>query len=123
MQSLLGFSSYYRSHFRNLAHITGSLYRLCSNNVFFEIKKERRDAYEWNKQELTNAPVLIFPDFELPFKLYMDSGCSKGLGASLHQRQILDGEPREGLICYISRQLKDTEARYMATQNECLFLV
>ncbi|MBW0492405.1 hypothetical protein O181_032120 [Austropuccinia psidii MF-1] len=41
----------------------------------------------------------------------------------MHQRQILDGEPREGLICYISRKLKNSEARYRATQAECLCLV
>ncbi|MBW0510530.1 hypothetical protein O181_050245 [Austropuccinia psidii MF-1] len=35
----------------------------------------------------------------------------------------LYGEPRGGLICYISRKLKDSEARYRATQKECLFLV
>ncbi|MBW0549428.1 hypothetical protein O181_089143 [Austropuccinia psidii MF-1] len=45
------------------------------------------------------------------------------LGAALHQRQIADGEPREGLICYISRKLKDTEASYGATQTEFLCLV
>ncbi|MBW0467287.1 hypothetical protein O181_007002 [Austropuccinia psidii MF-1] len=52
-----------------------------------------------------------------------NASCSQGLGAALHQRQILDGEPREGVICYISRQLKDSEARYGATQTECLCLV
>ncbi|MBW0520187.1 hypothetical protein O181_059902 [Austropuccinia psidii MF-1] len=35
-------------------------------------------------------------------------------------RQIVDGEPREGVILYISRKLKDLEARYGATQTECL---
>ncbi|MBW0483542.1 hypothetical protein O181_023257 [Austropuccinia psidii MF-1] len=48
---------------------------------------------------------------------------SQGLGVALHQRQIVDGEPREGVISYISRQLKDSEARYGATQTECLLLV
>ncbi|MBW0587212.1 hypothetical protein O181_126927 [Austropuccinia psidii MF-1] len=123
MQSFLGFASYYRNHIKNFSHITSSLYKLCSKDVVFEITKERRDAYERNKHELTNAPVLIFPDFELPFKLYIDAACSQGLGAALHQRQIVDGEPREGVICYISRQLKDSEARYGATQTECLCLV
>ncbi|MBW0558399.1 hypothetical protein O181_098114 [Austropuccinia psidii MF-1] len=75
------------------------------------------------KHALTNAPVLILPDFELPFKLYIDAAFSKGLGAALHQRQIVDGEPREGVICYISRQPKDSEARYWATQSKCLCLV
>ncbi|MBW0486468.1 hypothetical protein O181_026183 [Austropuccinia psidii MF-1] len=45
------------------------------------------------------------------------------LGEALHQRQIVDDEPREGVICYIFGQLKDSEARYGATQTECLCLV
>ncbi|MBW0499583.1 hypothetical protein O181_039298 [Austropuccinia psidii MF-1] len=52
-----------------------------------------------------------------------DAACSQGLGETLHQRQIVDGEPREGVICYISRNLKDSEARYGATQTEFLCLV
>ncbi|MBW0476391.1 hypothetical protein O181_016106 [Austropuccinia psidii MF-1] len=101
MQSFLGFASYYRNH----------------------IKQERRDAYEKIKYELTNAPVLILSDFELPFKLYIDGACSQGLGEALHQRQIVDGEPREGVICYISRQVINLEARYGTTHTECLCLV
>ncbi|MBW0516376.1 hypothetical protein O181_056091 [Austropuccinia psidii MF-1] len=61
--------------------------------------------------------------FELPFKLYIDAACSQGLGEALHQRKIVDGEPREVVICYISRQLKDLEASYGATQTKCLCLV
>ncbi|MBW0572519.1 hypothetical protein O181_112234 [Austropuccinia psidii MF-1] len=120
MQSFLGYASYYRNRIKNFTHITSSFYKLYSKDVFCEITKERRDAYERIKHELTNAPVLMFPDFELPFKLHIDAACSQGLGSALHQRQIVDGEPREGVICYISRKLKDSEARYGATQTECL---
>ncbi|MBW0545168.1 hypothetical protein O181_084883 [Austropuccinia psidii MF-1] len=123
MQSLLGFASYYRNQIQSFGHITSSLYKLCSKDVVFEITKERRDAYERFKYELTNAPVLILPYFELLFKLYIDAACSQCLGAPLHQRQIVDGEPREGVICYIFRKLKDSETRYGATQTECLCLV
>ncbi|MBW0478844.1 hypothetical protein O181_018559 [Austropuccinia psidii MF-1] len=73
MQSFLGFASYYRNYIKNFAHITSSLYKLCSKDVVFEITKERRDSYERIKHELTNAPVLILPDFELRFKLYIDA--------------------------------------------------
>ncbi|MBW0498181.1 hypothetical protein O181_037896 [Austropuccinia psidii MF-1] len=123
MKYVLGFSSYYRNHIKYFAHITSSVYSLCSKYVVFEITKERRDAYERIKYEFTDAPVLILPDFELPFNLYIDAACSQGIGAALHQRQIVDGEPREGVICYTSRQLKHSEARYGATQTECLCLV
>ncbi|MBW0549998.1 hypothetical protein O181_089713 [Austropuccinia psidii MF-1] len=92
-------------------------------DVVFKITKERSYAYERSKYEHTNAPVLIFPDFELPFNLYIDASCSQGLGAALHHRQIVYGEPREGVICYISRKLKYSEVRYGATQTECPCLV
>ncbi|MBW0479741.1 hypothetical protein O181_019456 [Austropuccinia psidii MF-1] len=98
MKSFLGISSYYRNHITNFAHITSSLYKLCSKDVVFEITKERRDAYGMIKHEQTNAPVLILPEFELPFKLYIDAACSQGLGAALNQRKIEDGEPREVVI-------------------------
>ncbi|MBW0476679.1 hypothetical protein O181_016394 [Austropuccinia psidii MF-1] len=117
MKSFLGFASYYRSH------IASSLYKVCSKDVIFQITEERRDAYDRIKYELTNAPVLILPEFQLPVKLYIDLACSQGLGAALPQRQIVDGKPREGVICYGSRQLKDPEAWYVANQIECLFLV
>ncbi|MBW0463864.1 hypothetical protein O181_003579 [Austropuccinia psidii MF-1] len=90
MKFFLGFSSYYRNHIKNFAHINTSLYKLCSKDVVFEITTERRDAYERIKNELTNSPVLILPSFELPLKFYIDAAFSQGLGASLHQRQILD---------------------------------
>ncbi|MBW0509827.1 hypothetical protein O181_049542 [Austropuccinia psidii MF-1] len=45
MQSFLGFASYYRNNIKIFAHITSSLYKLCSKGVVFEITNERRDAY------------------------------------------------------------------------------
>ncbi|MBW0543372.1 hypothetical protein O181_083087 [Austropuccinia psidii MF-1] len=59
---------------------------------------------------------------KIPFKLYIDA-CGDGLGAALHQVQIIDDKPTEGPVCYISRQIKPTEARYGASQMECLCLV
>ncbi|MBW0563402.1 hypothetical protein O181_103117 [Austropuccinia psidii MF-1] len=98
MQSFLWFSSYHRNHIKRFAHITSGLYKLFSKDVIFIITKEKSDAYERIKHELTNAPVLILPDFEVPFKLYIDAACSQGLGAAFHERQKVNGEPREGVI-------------------------
>ncbi|PLW48921.1 hypothetical protein PCASD_02748 [Puccinia coronata f. sp. avenae] len=47
----------------------------------------------------------------------------EGLGAALHQLQIIEDMPVEGPICFISRQLKKSEKRYGASQLECLCLV
>ncbi|MBW0588465.1 hypothetical protein O181_128180 [Austropuccinia psidii MF-1] len=62
------------------------------------------------------------PDRKLPFKLYIDA-CGEGLGAAPHQLQIVNDKPYEGQIGFISRQIKLNEARYGASQMECLCLV
>ncbi|MBW0517600.1 hypothetical protein O181_057315 [Austropuccinia psidii MF-1] len=62
------------------------------------------------------------PDWKIPFKLFIYA-CGEGLGAALHQVQIVNDKPYDGPICLISRQIKPTEARDGASQTECLFLV
>ncbi|MBW0563023.1 hypothetical protein O181_102738 [Austropuccinia psidii MF-1] len=62
------------------------------------------------------------PDWNKPFKLYIDA-CGDGLGEALNQVQIIDEKPTEGPVCYISRQIKPTEARYGPRQMELLCLV
>ncbi|MBW0471351.1 hypothetical protein O181_011066 [Austropuccinia psidii MF-1] len=84
--------------------------------------KERIKAYEEIRKALTEATLLLMPDSNIPFKLYIDA-CGDGLRAALHQVQIIDEKTTEGLICYISRQIKPREARYGASQMECLCLV
>ncbi|MBW0578436.1 hypothetical protein O181_118151 [Austropuccinia psidii MF-1] len=84
--------------------------------------EERSKAYEELINSLKNAPFLLIPGWKLPFKLYIDA-CGEGLGAALHQTQIINDKPVEGLIFFISRQIKPTEARYGASQMECLCLV
>ncbi|MBW0523212.1 hypothetical protein O181_062927 [Austropuccinia psidii MF-1] len=74
---------------------------------------DRVKAFESLRQALTTAPLLLMPDFKLPFKLYIDSSGDE-LGAALHQVQIINNKPVEGPICFISRQIKPAEARYGA---------
>ncbi|MBW0553057.1 hypothetical protein O181_092772 [Austropuccinia psidii MF-1] len=83
---------------------------------------DRVKASEYLRQALTTAPLLLMPDFKLPFKLYLDAS-GDGLGAALHQVQIINDKPVEGPICSISRKIKPIEARYGATQMEFLCLV
>ncbi|MBW0582242.1 hypothetical protein O181_121957, partial [Austropuccinia psidii MF-1] len=83
--------------------------------------QERIQAYEKIRYALTNAPLLLMPDWKLPFKLYIDA-CGEGLGADLHKVQIINEKPYEGPICFILRQIKPTEARYGASQMESLCL-
>ncbi|MBW0561304.1 hypothetical protein O181_101019, partial [Austropuccinia psidii MF-1] len=71
---------------------------------------------------LTTAPLLLMPYFKLPLKLYIDASVD-GLGAALHQVQIMCDKPVGGPICFISRQMKRTEAIYGASHTECFCLV
>ncbi|MBW0579724.1 hypothetical protein O181_119439, partial [Austropuccinia psidii MF-1] len=82
------------------------------------MKVDRVKAFESLRQVLTTAPLLLMPEF----KLYIDASVD-GLGAALHQVQIINDKPVEGPICFISRQIKSTEARYGESQMECLCLV
>ncbi|MBW0560975.1 hypothetical protein O181_100690 [Austropuccinia psidii MF-1] len=75
--------------------------------------QERIRAYEKIREALTEAPLLLMPDCNIPYKLYIDA-CGDGLGEALHQVQIVDEKPVEGPVCYISRQIKPTEARWSA---------
>ncbi|MBW0467964.1 hypothetical protein O181_007679 [Austropuccinia psidii MF-1] len=122
MQSFLGFSGYYRQHIRDFAIIAKSLYKLCDQQTVYEITEERVKEYEELKNSLTNSPFLLIPDWKLAFKLYIDA-CEERLGAFLHQTQIINDKGVEGPICFISRQIKPTAARYRERQMEflCLF--
>ncbi|MBW0582680.1 hypothetical protein O181_122395 [Austropuccinia psidii MF-1] len=115
MQSFLAFAGYYRQHIKDFAKISKSFYKLCDHQTVYEMTEERVKAYEELKNSLTNAPFLSIPDWKLPFKLYIDA-CGEGLGAALHQTQIINDKPVEGPINFISRQKKPTEARYGASQ-------
>ncbi|MBW0518488.1 hypothetical protein O181_058203 [Austropuccinia psidii MF-1] len=119
LQSFLGFAGNYRQHTKDFAIISKPLYKQCDQQTVYEITEERFKAYEELKNSLTNSSFLLIPDCKLPFKLYIDS-CGEGLGAALHQTQIINEKPVEGPICFISRQIKPTEARYGASQMECL---
>ncbi|MBW0468271.1 hypothetical protein O181_007986 [Austropuccinia psidii MF-1] len=122
MMSFLGFAIYYRQHLKDFAILAKSLYRICDQQIVFENRQERIKAYEKLRKALTEAPLLLIPDWNIHFKLYIDA-CGDGLGEALHQVDIIDEKPTEGPVFYISRQIKQTEARDSASQMECLCLV
>ncbi|MBW0535136.1 hypothetical protein O181_074851 [Austropuccinia psidii MF-1] len=120
--SFLGLASYYRQHLQNFAIHGKSLYRICDQQTVFEMTQERIQAYEKIKYVLTNAPLLLMPDWKLPSKVYIYA-FGEGLGEALFQVQIVNEKPYEGPICCIARQIKPTEARYGAGQIKFLCLV
>ncbi|MBW0498307.1 hypothetical protein O181_038022 [Austropuccinia psidii MF-1] len=122
MMSFIGFSSYYRQYLKDYASLAKSVYRICYQQTVFEMTQERIEAYKKIRKALTEAPLILMPYWNIPFKLYLDA-CGEGLGAALHQVQIIDEKPTEGPVCYISRQIKPNKARYGVSQMECLCLV
>ncbi|MBW0579941.1 hypothetical protein O181_119656 [Austropuccinia psidii MF-1] len=76
------------------------------------MSEERAEAYEELKNTLANALFLLMPDWKLTFKLYIDAW-GEGLGAALHQTQIINDKPVEGQFFLFqdrqSQQRKDME--------------
>ncbi|MBW0546636.1 hypothetical protein O181_086351 [Austropuccinia psidii MF-1] len=105
IQSFLGFSGYYRKHNKDFESIARPLYKLCDKDTVFEINDYIFKFFEYLRKDFTISPLLLIPEFKLPFKVYIDAS-GDGLGAALHQVQILNDKPVEGPICFISRKIK-----------------
>ena len=85
----------------------------------FEKTPARIAAFEALKELLSNAPILVHPDYDKPFILYTDA-CRKGIAAALYQKGT-DG--KEHPVLFISRTLRPAEKNYAATELECLAMV
>ncbi|MBW0528652.1 hypothetical protein O181_068367 [Austropuccinia psidii MF-1] len=101
------YSDTWKDHVQYIERVLGKCTPI---NLIFSLKKK----CNFGKQELLALGHKVSG---------LNAACSRGSGAALHQRQTVGGEPIEGVICYISRKLKDSEARYGATQTEFLCLV
>ncbi|MBW0585323.1 hypothetical protein O181_125038, partial [Austropuccinia psidii MF-1] len=101
IMSFLGFSSYYRQHLKDFAILAKSLYRIYDQQTVFEMTQERIKAYEKIKKALTEAPLLLIPDWNIPFRFYIDA-CADGLGTAVHQVQIIDDIPTVRVSIYSS---------------------
>ncbi|MBW0495036.1 hypothetical protein O181_034751 [Austropuccinia psidii MF-1] len=121
IQSSLGFSGYYRQHIKDFVSIARPLHKLCDRDTVFEMIIYRVKAFESLRKALNTSTLLLTPDFNLPFEIYIDAS-GNGLGAALHQVQIINDKAVEGPICFICRKIKPTESRYGASKMECLCL-
>ena len=70
------------------------------------------------KHHLTNAPILAFPQLDVPFILDTDA-CDSGLGAVLSQ---VEGG-KERVIAFAAHALTKAERNYSTTRKELLALV
>ena len=117
-RSFLGLANYYRRFIHNFAIIAAPLTALFDWTALFHWTDDYQHAFDTLKMSLVSAPILSFPDFTLPFELYVDAGLD-GLGMTLGQIQ----NGKEVVIAYAGRSLNSAELSYSATEKEALAVI
>src|SRR6266498_1645874 len=93
--------NYYRKFIKDLSKLSKPLRRLLKKDVKFSWGSKEQVIFEKLKKILTEAPVLLFPNFDKPFVLCTDTSL-KGLGAVLEQEDE-NGNLRP--VAYASKSL------------------
>nr|GEZ55172.1 hypothetical protein [Tanacetum cinerariifolium] len=84
--------------------------------IFFS--KECVEAFQTLKRKLTGAPILIAPDWDMPFELMCDAS-DFAIGVVLGQCQDKHFRP----IHYASKTMTEAESNYTTTEKEMLAVV
>nr|GEU94257.1 reverse transcriptase domain-containing protein [Tanacetum cinerariifolium] len=92
--------------------------RLLEKDTPFIFSKECVEAFQTLKRKLTEAPILIAPDWDMPFEIMYDAS-DFAIGAVLGQRQ--DKHFRS--IHYASKTMTEAESNYTTTEKEMLAVV
>nr|GFA20692.1 reverse transcriptase domain-containing protein [Tanacetum cinerariifolium] len=91
---------------------------LLKKDTPFFFSKECVEAFHTHQRKLTEAPILIAPDWDLPFELMCDAS-EFAIGAVLGQRQEKHFRP----IHYASKIMTEAELNYTTTEKEMLAVV
>ncbi|KAM2034974.1 hypothetical protein ACFX16_038126 [Malus domestica] len=118
VRSFLGHAGFYRRFIKDFSKISNPLCRLLQKDVAFDFNKECEKAFNHLKDMLTSAPIIVPPDWSLPFELMCDAS-DYALGAVLGQRK----DKRPHAIYYASRTLNDAQLNYSTTEKELLAVV
>ncbi|GKE81710.1 reverse transcriptase domain-containing protein [Tanacetum coccineum] len=84
----------------------------------FIFSKECIESFNTLKRKLTEAPILIAPDWDLPFELMCDAS-DFAIRAVLGQRKNKHFQP----IHYASKTMTEAQAHYTTTEKELLAVV
>nr|GEY90340.1 retrovirus-related Pol polyprotein from transposon 17.6 [Tanacetum cinerariifolium] len=87
-------------------------------NTPFVFSKDCIQAFQTLKKRLTEAPILIAPNWDLPFELMCDAS-DFAIGAVLGQGHEKHFKP----IHYASKTMNDVETNYTTTEKEMLAVV
>ncbi|CAN6687750.1 unnamed protein product [Malus baccata var. baccata] len=117
-QMLERLAGFYRRFIKDFSNIAQSLCRLLQKEVAFEFTNECTESFKQLKELLATAPIIVPPDWSLPFELMCDAS-DYALGAVLGQRK----DKRPHVIYYASRTLNDAQLNYSTTEKELLAVV
>ena len=111
VRSFLGMAGYYRRFIREFSTVARPMNKLLEKDVPFAWTEDVDGSFQVLKKALSSAPILSFPDFNLPFLVDTDASNS-GLGAVLSQVG-LDNVERP--VYFASRTLNRAERKYSTT--------
>ncbi len=92
IRSILGLGNYYKWFIKSYCVITTPLQELLKKSVHFRWDDKQEDAFIKLKEALCKAPMLTYPDPDLPYIINMDAS-NLAIGAVLSQVQ--DGEKKQ----------------------------
>ncbi|GJV69490.1 reverse transcriptase domain-containing protein [Tanacetum coccineum] len=118
IRSFLGHAGFYRRFIQDFSKIARPMTHLLEKETPFIFSKECVDAFETLKKKLTEAPILVAPDWDLPFEIMCDAS-DFAVGAVLGQRKTKHFQP----IHYASKTMTDAQAHYTTTEKELLAVV
>jgi hypothetical protein len=113
LRGFLGLTGYYRKFIRGYGSIVAPLTDLLKKNAF-AWNEGAEAAFEELKAAVTNPPVLMLPNFNLPFVVECDASV-RGIGAVLMQQQ----QP----LAFFSQVLKGRFVLMSTYEKELLALV
>nr|GEW32415.1 reverse transcriptase domain-containing protein [Tanacetum cinerariifolium] len=76
IRSFLGHADFYRRFIQDFSKIARPMTRLLVKDTPFFFSKEYIEAFQILKKKLTEAPILVAPDWDLPFELMCDASDS-----------------------------------------------
>nr|GEW69588.1 reverse transcriptase domain-containing protein [Tanacetum cinerariifolium] len=118
IRSFLGHAGFYRRFIQDFSKIAQPMTRLLKKDTSFFLSKECIEAFQTLKRKLTEAPILVAPDWDPPFELMCDAS-DFAIGAVLGQQKKKHFQP----IHYASKTMTDAQAHYTTTEKELLSVV
>lgn len=118
IRSFLGNAGFYRRFIRDFSKITKPLTTLLVKDKVFMFDKECTTAFETLKNKLISVPIIIAPDWSLPFEIMCDAS-DIIIGAILGQQR----EKLLHVIYYASHVLNLAQMNYATTEKELLVVV